>query len=383
MKSHRTTRVSLLMLLACLATVSGVRSLVAQEDGASSELPLLGPGMHIGTTFYGSGDVPDDETLSDVVTNAASQGMDAFTFYADWADLEPEPGRYELGDLEASLVWLDGLDIQPLLNISFIDIADLTLPDDLLNADGSGLAGGMAFDDPVIVTRLNTLLDEIVPLLVEHHGFLLLLGNEVDEHFADVLSSDPQAYARLIDAARTHVQSLQPDLAVGVTLTGTEVRAQGDVFRSLRPVTDVLPFNFYPLDWWSEDLFTVFDLEDIPVYLDQFMQVYGDAPVVIQELGCPSGEVNGSSLALQAACFEVMFDTLQAYPNVRYVTVFTLYDWDDAACDVMVEFFGLTENDLPGVYFDRWRGFLCTLGLLNPDFSPKPAWDVFLDAAAG
>lgn len=373
------SRILLLAFLMSIVIVLGVQPLIAQEDLEPSRLPLLEPGLHLGTTFYGNGNVPEDDGLTEAVTVAADSGMGAFNFSVDWAELEPQPGQYELAELKASLMWLNGLGIQPLLNISFIDVTELTLPDDLLNEDGDGLIDGMTFDDPVMLDRLNSLLDEVVPLLVEHGGFLLLLGNEVDAFFYEVPSVDPEAYVRLIDAARSHVHVTQPELAVGVTLTGTEVLAEGDIFQLLRPATDIIPFNFYPIDWWSADWYTVFDLEDISGYIDQFMQIYGNAPVVIQELGCPSAEANGSSLDYQAQCFEVMFEALQAYPNVRYVTVFTLFDWDEAACDLVIDWFGLTEDELPDIYFDRWRGFLCTLGLLNPDFSPKPAWEVFLN----
>lgn len=372
-----------LVSLISLAAAPGDHRLVTQEIPDPSRLPLLEPGLHFGTTFFGSGGVPQDDALSKTVIVAADSGMDAFAFYVDWTELEPKPGQYELDELEASLVWLDRLGIQPLLNISFIDIDDLTLPDDLLNEGGDGLAGNVAFDDPIVVDRLKGLLDEVAPLLIDHGGFLLLLGNEVDTYFNEGLSVDPEAYARLIDAARSHVHIMNPELAVGVTLTGMEILDEGDIFQLLRSSTDIIPFNFYPIDWWSEDWFTVFELEDIPGYIDRFMQIYGDAPVVIQELGCPSAEANGSTLEYQAQCFEVMFDALQAYANVRYVTVFTLFDWDEATCDEVVDLFGLTEDDLPGMYFDRWRGYVCMLGLLNPDYSPKPAWQVFLNRLDG
>ena len=348
-------RIFLILLMLILALPAA-----AQDN---TDLPLLEPGWHLGSTFFGSGGVPDDPALHDAVAQ-----MDAFTFYLDWSDLEPSPGAYDLRELQATLEWLHGLGIQPLLNITLIDIANLSLPD------------GMALDDPDTLRRLNALLDRVVPLLVDHGGFLLLLGNEVDAYFEDVPSADPDAYAHLIAAARDHVQSIQPDLAVGVTLTGTETLAQGDIFRTLRPVTDVIPFNFYPLDWWSLDWFTVFDLDDIPAYIEEFMDIYGDDPVVITELGCPSAEVNGSSPDYQAECFDVMFDVLRAYPNVRYVTVFTLYDFDEPTCDLFIDAMGLTEAELPPPFFERWRGYICELGILDADYNPKPAWETFIAA---
>lgn len=351
----------------------------AQDDTSPAELPLLREGWHLGTTFYGSGDMPQEAALADVMAQAADQGMTAFTFYVDWALLEPEPGVYDLRNVEASLAWLQELGIQPLLNVSFIDIEDLTLPADLLNEEGTALVDGLTFDDPQVVARLTGLLDELVPLLLAHDGFLLLLGNEVDAHFASFPTADYAAYARLIDLAREHTHRIAPDLAVGVTLTGTEVLAEGEVFQALRPVTDIIPFNFYPIAWEGLDWFTLMEPGEVRATLARFTEIYGDSPIVIQELGCPSGAANRSSPQAQAACFRVLFEALRDTPSVRYVTIFTLFDWDERTCDTVVELFNITDEELPGVFLERWEDYLCTLGLLDADYAPKPAWEVFLE----
>lgn len=353
-------------------------SVGAQAGDSPDQLPLLAPGLHLGSTFYGGGEIPDDPALRQVVADAGEEGLTAFTLYAEWPTLEPSAGSYALEELQATLAWLHGMGYQPLLNITLIDIADLMLVDDLMNDDGSAPSDGLTFDDPLVISRLNALLDQVVPLLVEHGGFLLLLGNEVDEYFADYPAADPAGYAALIDAARQHVHSIAPQLAVGVTLTGTEVLEEGELLSLLRPVTDVLPFNFYPLYTDTEDWLMLMDEAQTAAAIEQLMAVYENETVVIQELGCPSATANGSSLDLQAACFDQLLGMLSDYPNVRYATVFTLHDFDDEVCDLFVDVFGLTERDLPDGWFPRWRGYLCSLGILNADYSPKPAWDVVL-----
>lgn len=353
------TVVSLLMLSA------GVSH--AQDAIPASELPLLEAGLHLGTTFYGSSQIPEETTLPNLLADASAHGMNAFTFYEDWSTLEPEAGNYQLDDLEATLIWLEGLGFTPLLNLTLIDIDALNLPTDLTE---------VPFDDPQLVERLYALLDEVVPLLVEHGGFVLLIGNEVDQYFADVNPNALESYSHLLEMAREHVRQIEPQLAVGVTLTGDEVLAQGEKFEALHQVTDVIPFNFYPLT--AE--FTVMPLEDIPAALNAYLDVYGDRPVIIQELGCPSGDALESSLDYQQQCFEVLFETLRLYPQVRFVTVFTLHDWDAQTCESVMDFLGLSDEELPALYMDRIHDYLCTLGLLDADFAPKPAWDVFLNA---
>lgn len=338
----------------------------AQEQDSPADLPLLVAEQSYGTTFFGTGMVPEDDRLLETMANVAEQGMTAFTFYVDMTDLETAPGVYDLTELEASLAWLHGMGIQPLLNITLVDVDAVTLPEDL------------TLNDPALVTRVNDLLTAVVPLLVDHGGFLLLLGNEVDEYLMTAPEAEVNAYTDMIASARTHVQSLEPQLAVGVTLTGTQVLAEGTIFQALQPVTDVVSFNYYPLHITADDWFTVLPLEAIPDVIAQFMTIYADQPVIITELGCPSSTVNGSSPEHQAACFEALFEALDDYPGVRYVTVFTLYDWDEATCDLVTDLLDLGE-DVPDFYHERWRGYLCTLGLLNADYTPKPAWQVFLE----
>lgn len=350
----------------------------AQENVKPADIPLLGEGTHFGITYPGS-EITGEPALTTKVTEAATRDIEGFTFYAEWNILEPESGVYDFADLETTLRWLSSQKIKSMLNLALINIDLLTLPPDLLASDGTTLADGLTFDHPAVQARLFALLDELVPLFVEHGGFLLSLGNESDSWFNESPAASPDdldAFAALIAAARDYIHTIAPELAVGVTLTSGETLNQGPVFEALTPVTDIIPFNFYPLS----DFLTVLPLEDIPSALEAHLQVYGDKPIVIQELGCPSDTSMDSSLDYQAQCFEVVFQTLQKYPHIRFVSVFTLHDWDETTCDLIVDFFSSPEDDeLPPIFLARWRGFHCTLGLLNSDLSPKPAWELFLN----
>ena len=353
-----------------------------ENDGGQevSELPLLGPGLFLGSTFYGSGDPPESD-LRSALQDGAESGMNAFSFYVDWFDLENPDGEINTSELQAALAWQRDLGFTPLLNLTIIDIAELNFPEDLKSPDGVHLADGLAFDSQIVEERLFKVLDSVVPLLANYGGFLLVLGNEVDRYFSDYPDADLEAYARLIGRARDYVHSLVEGMAVGVTLTSQGL-LEKTVFNALRPVTDVIPFNYYPLiTTWGDDWLKVKGLEEISGDIAELINLQNGAPIVIQELGCPSGEGSGSSQEHQASCFEHLFAALGEHENVRFVSVFTLFDFDEATCDLIVEFFGLTEEDLPGGLYENWRSYLCTLGMLNPDYSPKPSWGVFLDSS--
>jgi hypothetical protein len=183
----------------------------AQTDTSSpaSSLPLLEAGRYLGTTFYSSGRVPEDQATWDAIEEAVTAGMNAFSFNEDWRALEPVPGVYNLTELEATLTWLKSEGLVPYLNINLVDVDHLNLPADYLDEAG-GFAAGVRFNDPAFIRRFNHLLDEVVPLLVENG---VGVGNEVDERFSEH-PEELSSYLEFVAAVREHVHRLEPRLAV-------------------------------------------------------------------------------------------------------------------------------------------------------------------------
>jgi hypothetical protein len=279
-------------------------------------------------------------------------------------------------ELKATLTWLKSEGLVPYLNINLVDIDHLNLPADYLDEAG-GFAAGVRFNDPAFIRRFNHLLDEVVPLLVEHGGFYLGVGNEVDERFSEH-PEELSAYLEFVAAVREHIHRLEPRLAVGVTVTGTALLKNSAIVLQLKRVSDAVPFNYYPLD----DTLRVKDLSLIPGNFKTLIAAYGDSPIIIQELGCPSAEVMNSSFDYQQHCFETLFATLAAYPQIRFISVFAFQDLGQATCDALASYFNLEQlaaEGLPPQFLERFRAFLCTLGLREADGSAKPAWQAFLN----
>ncbi len=363
-------RVLWLLLTFCIGSFA-----CAQMDTSSraSSLPLLATGRHLGTTFFSSGRVPEEQVTWDALEEATAHGMNAFAFNEDWQDLEVAPGVYNLAELKTTLTWLQGQGLVPYLNITLVDIDLLNLPAEYLGEAGNPSAG-MRFNDPVFIKRFNQLLDEVVPLLVEHGGFYLGVGNEVDERFSEY-PEELSPYLEFVAAVREHVHELEPRLAVGVTVTGNAILEDSPIASQLKTVSDVVPFNYYPLD----DTFSLKDFSLIRADFKTLMAAYGGSPVIIQELGCPSAEVMNSSFEKQEQCFEALFAALAAYPQIRFISVFTFQDFDPATCDVINAHFKELVEGLPTWFLERFRAYTCTLGLREPNGSAKPAWRAFLN----
>ena len=359
---------SLLLLTACDS------SSVPPPATEAATLPLLAPGQTLSTTLYGSADLDALSVPARArVDEAVEAGLGGFSFYVDWADLEETKGVYTLDEFTATLDALQGLGLTPFVNVTIGDSGEYNLPTGIGDGEG-GIADGVALDDPEVIERFGRVLDRVAPILVARGGFYLGLGNEMDEYL-DPARREREAYAAFVEAARERVHATEPQLAVGVTLRGGAVQDQTATYRAMRAVADRIAVNYGPI----ESDFFVLDSDEIRGHYRDVMATYGDEPILIQELTCPSPETMGASEAWQADCYAQLFGEIENDPRVRFASVFTLQDFDGATCDAIREAL-LGDEDLPPEIAERLGDYLCELGVLRPDGTPKPAWPIFLDA---
>jgi hypothetical protein len=84
----------------------------------------------------------------------------------------------------------------------------------------------------------------------------------------------------------------------------------------------------------------------------------------------------------QRACYERLFEEIDATPQVRFASVFTFQDLDAETCSLVRDLiFGDELDDLPEEVAERLSEYLCQLGVVTPDGTPKLAWDTVLDGA--
>lgn len=373
-----TIPVATLAVTLILASAVGCSSAeVEPPDSEAATLPLLAPGFTLGTTLYGSADLEEvGRAERALLDDAVARGLSGFTYYVDWEDLEPEPGRYTFDAFVATLDGLRALGVVPFVNITVGDSGSYNLPDGIGDGTG-GIADGVALDDAAVVDRFGALVERVAPLVVERGGFFLGLGNEMGEYL-DPSGDEREAYVRFFEAARDRVHAVEPRLAVGVSLTNHAVRERTPTFRAFQSVADAVAFNHAPI----QPDFLVRDVNDVRSDLREVVAAYGDGPILIQELTCPSPETMGASEVWQRACFERLFAEIAATPRIRFASVFTLQDFDEPTCEIISDaFFGSELDDLPEDIAQRLRDYLCFLGVVAPDGTPKPAWDAVLDAA--
>ena len=343
--------------------------LIAASGPAHSQddpLPLLEPGLHVG--IVNADPAPEAKAKIDAAYGEMlAAGMDAIVISFFWSELEPSPGVYDTSLLESYLAITDIFDMHIMFTVRTIDTVKVNGPADLVTESGE-LIGGWTFDDPAIIERFNALLDVLVPLLADHGGFFISVGNEIDGW----LPAHPDQitpFVNFVSAAREHVQAMEPGMGVGATIMYGGVRADLPLVEQILAVSDAASFTYYPLNG-------DFSVQEPEVVFDDFANMVaaaGELPVLLQEVGYPSGyaePANNSSGEKQKTFVENVFKAMDQHPEIRFMSYFMMGDWPDSVCDDLTGYYGLS---LP-----RFHEYLCSLGIRTTSSDAKPAYTAFL-----
>lgn len=354
-----------LVILLLLALVAAVPT-AAQDD--PSNLPLLDDGQHIGIQ-YGESTADAAQALQDRYGETLAAGGRGYALPIGWSDVEPQVGQLDWSFAEAFLPLMPILGVQPFVLIRTIDTVALTMPADYLSADGNTFAEGYDFDHPEVRARYFAVLDVLIPLIVENGGFAVSVGNEIDIYLR-LYPQYTEGFIRFLAAARDHIHRIEPRMAVGATITMNAFFNDWPYVEDILANSDVAIFTYYPLN----DDFTVRDPAVVFDDMALASAAAGDLPIVMQEVGYPSGYMDGagnnSSQAQQAQFVENMFAVFAENPQIRFASFLHLGEWADASCDHHVAYYGL---DAP-----RFREYLCTLGFLTHTAEPKLAYEALI-----
>ena len=352
----------------------------ANTDAES--LPLLPAGSHISIIrgFNISHPPLTKRNMEVRWDEALSKGMKVTNIQLDWAELEPKPYQYNKQFLEEMLLDMEEDDLQTYVLLSTIDSEGFTLPSDLMDDNSiTGLANGMQFDNPLILERFKKLLDWVVPMIVAHGGWALSVGNEPSGYLTDRPWAE-QNIVNFLKVSRTHAHSIDPDLAITMTLSQLQIENGATFHIPLLEQSDVASFTYYGL---NPD-YTADDPAKVNQEINQMLSAAGDKFIVLQELGGSAGYENNSSgmnasLTKQQQFLRNAFAKLESEPRFRVATVFQLVDWEPALVDSFYTQFFIQEG-LQRDFIDRFAESLKTTGLIRyQDGSPRPSWNTFIN----
>jgi len=255
-----------------------------------------------------------------------------------------------------------------LISIPLVDTASVQAPPDLEPALS---AGTLAFDDPSVVSRYETLVDSLFANLGTVNVRYLLVANEENTYLSGKPDAMWTALAGFFGAIKAYVASTHPGVVVGMSLA----------FEGLLEAQAQLT----PLFATSDDVFVTYYMGDngfgtvssttVPADFATMATFAGTRPVVLKECGYATG-TTGNSEAGQVAFITDLFQAWDTHASqMTMVTISRMFDDDETDCASEAQSYGAAGNA-------DFIAFLCTLGVRTYANTPKPAWARLADAAA-
>ncbi|MBL7839759.1 MAG: hypothetical protein JNJ75_06440 [Cyclobacteriaceae bacterium] len=301
------------------------------------------------------------------VDYVTSNGINLFGMAPEWAELEPSPGTYALQEFVVNPLTLLDPDKTKfksyILVLKTIDTNRKTVPADLMSA---------SFDDPAVINRFQSLIDNLASAASIDRVSHILIGNEVDGYLAANPTS-LSSFSSFYQQAVNRIHQKMPWVRVGTIITFNSLTTNAEIFNTLTPHSDFVCYTYYPTDntnpnWQMR--------APADVYSDvAFMagQAQGK-PFAFTEIGYPSSPDNHSSESLQVQFVENMFDALRSYKErgeLEFIYYHGLYDYPPDFCTPYAAAQGIDPTYL--------CGFMNSLGLNQYATSePKQAWPAFV-----
>jgi hypothetical protein len=229
-------------------------------------------------------------------------------------------------------------------------------------------------DDPASIGALTSTVDAVLAAMGPELA-ALVVGRDVDR-FAEIFPAQAPALAALLGAAVARVANASggdmaaPLSAVGLTFPPAAVPGAAEALLALG---EAAAFTYFPSFGATQLAAEISPAKD----LDAIGELAGMRPTLLLAVGHPSSAALGGSPDLQAQFLSSFFTALAPRrADFPFVSWYTLHDLPAAPCDALA----LAQGGSPD---DPAARYLCTAGLRTEAGLPKPAWQGFVQAAAG
>ncbi|MBD3398155.1 hypothetical protein GF412_03115 [Candidatus Micrarchaeota archaeon] len=196
------------------------------------------------------------------------------------------------------------------------------------------------------------------------------IGGEVDIYL-NMHREQLPAFKELLSHTYERIKEESPETQVGTVVTYHYAKDYNatDIIQELAPECDLIGYTVHPY----EGRYNYSNVSRGTEYLEELPEVVQGKPYAILETGWSSSPLLGSSEEKQDQFLEEFFSHYEN-SDAEFMIWFSLHEWSD--CREHSERY---TKDLPEIekkeeYLERFREFLCSLGLKNPDRSPKKAW---------
>ena len=205
---------------------------------------------------------------------------------------------------------------------------------------------------------------------------MVMVGNEIDS-WAKSYPDEVDAYVAFSNAAADSIRRHAPNARVVNSLTGDVLDDPNtrELVGRLNESTDLVALQWYDL---RED-FTVRQLSDLKEMVERMRSVSGDKPLLISEIGLPTGAGCVSSEEMQADRVRELFSVLDTYSRdeIEGAVWLGLDDWPvEPLRDWVAHQFPVLIGNEP------FLSFLTSLGLRDVEQRPKAGYLAWTEEAA-
>lgn len=333
-----------------------------KNDDATTTTEVFAPITSMNTNVSSSDSITLYTTEYQAVYAAGMRGAQTVS---PWSSLNTTGTTYDLTMITNAYFGLSALQgygfTSILLTLPIVAITARKMPADISASN---------FNDAAVKARFRLLIDQIVPYLNSSVKYISL-GNEVDSYFA-THTSEWAAYKELIEDARSYIISLKPDIKVGVTTTfeGASSTYATEV-ASLNANMDVIVMTYYPISAG----FVARDPSTVSTDMQTMVTLAAGKPIIMQEWGYPSSATNSGSASKQSDFITNTFAAWRTHgtTNIPFISFFKRREWTAAHCAT------ITGQTAGQTFYE----FMCSLGLLNNDSSPKTAYTTLINSISG
>ncbi|WP_321471598.1 hypothetical protein [uncultured Paludibaculum sp.] len=296
----------------------------------------------------------------DVMTKRFNQtvqaGVNFIVANGEWAQLEPEKGRYDLSSLNQMISVAAPANLTLSYTLRIVNTIYRSVPKDLERT---------SWNDPRMRSRLLQLIEVLAPQLKGRTKWFML-GYEVDGYF-EKHPGEVQDFIELDRAVTARLKELIPGIQVSTTFTYTGLPSLRGRLAGLNRQLDFIALTYCA----QKPGFVVDEPSVLPSDFAKMKEYAAGRKIVFQEIAYPTAPATRGSEDKQAEFFKLAFQEFARDPGAfDAVNFMNLADLSDQDANQYTKFYGLTGHD-------AFRGMLQTLGMFDKNGRPKKGWDVF------
>ncbi len=302
---------------------------------------------------------------------AKENGVQVLHSYMQWGEVEKTAGDriWEWQDALMGYRFHEGFEVSLAVNVIHTALRG-SMPDDLRDK---------AFDDPEFIQRFT---DFIFDVLERYPVQYLSIGNEVNDYFV-YHRDEIAAYKTFFLTVQGAIKERYPQVMVGMTFAyhDAETTNSIDIIQEL-DLGDFLPITLY---LYSPGFQFDRDPTELEAYLDRILNLAGEKPIALVELGWNTAESLSGTQQDQEIFVRETFRLLALHRDqIEFISWFALHDSKlensaGAALTFLPDDSTLIHDE---EFMATFVDFLNYLGLLENDGTPKLAWLAFQEESS-